>query len=198
MKHQNAVFEFLTKNYFWCDDLEYNRAVMWARLASRTFVNKELGTGIWAGLPWFKDCWGRDTFIALPGTSLVNGEFDEARDIITNFASMQLDDLKDKNHGRIPNRVTSETNIIYNTTDGTPWMIREIFEYINYSGDTQFAQQMLPIIERFIEGVEKHYLDDDGLMRHRDPDLLDGRQDQRSNPMVTSCTESQRHRSIVV
>ncbi|EPF7975435.1 amylo-alpha-1,6-glucosidase [Vibrio harveyi] len=170
LKHQNAVFEFLTKNYFWCDDLEYNRAVMWARLASRTFVNKELGTGIWAGLPWFKDCWGRDTFIALPGTSLVNGEFDEARDIITNFASMQLDDLKDKNHGRIPNRVTSETNIIYNTTDGTPWMIREIFEYINYSGDTQFAQQMLPIIEHFIVGVEKHYLDDDGLMRHRDPD----------------------------
>ncbi|PWI33198.1 glycogen debranching protein [Vibrio albus] len=170
LKHQHSVFEFLTNNYFWCDDLEYNRAVMWARLASRTFVNKELGTGIWAGLPWFKDCWGRDTFIALPGTSLVNGEFGEAREIISNFASMQLDDIHNKNHGRIPNRVTSETNIIYNTTDGTPWMVREIFEYINYTGDTQFAHQMLPIVKCFIEGVEKHYLDDDGLMLHRDPD----------------------------
>ncbi len=169
-KHQRSVYEFLTNNYFWCDDLEYNRAVMWARLASRTFVNKELGTGIWAGLPWFKDGWGRDTFIALPGTSLINGEFDEAYRIITNFASMQQDDLHSKNHGRIPNRVTSETNIIYNTTDGTPWMIREIVEYINYTGNIQFARQMLPVIKRFIEGVEKHYLDNDGLMRHRDPD----------------------------
>jgi len=170
LKYQRSIYEFLIKNYFWCDDHEYNRAVMWARLSSRIFVNKERGTGIWAGLPWFKDCWGRDTFIALQGTSLINGEFEEARDIITNFASMQLDDINNHNHGRIPNRVTSETNIIYNTTDGTPWMIREIVEYINYTGDTQFAHQMLPIVKRFIEGVEKYYLDDDGLMLHRDPD----------------------------
>ncbi|WP_236534424.1 amylo-alpha-1,6-glucosidase [Vibrio vulnificus] len=84
---------------------------------------------------WFKDCWGRDTFIALSGTSLINGLFDEAKAIISNFASMQKSDLDDVNHGRIPNRVTSKTNIIYNTTDGTPWMIREIMEYLHYSGD---------------------------------------------------------------
>ena len=168
--HQQRIYKFLTNNYLWTNDLEYNRAVMWSRLASRTFVSHEFGTGIWAGLPWFKDCWGRDTFIALSGTSLVNGLFNEAKEIIENFASMQMLDECSANFGRIPNRVTSKTNIIYNTTDGTPWMIREALEYINYSGDKTFAKAIYPTLKRFIAGVEKHYLTEDSLMAHRHPD----------------------------
>jgi len=168
--YQQAIYQFLTKNYLWTNDIEYNRAVMWARLASRVFVSHEFGTGIWAGLPWFKDCWGRDTFIALSGTSLINGEFAESKAIIENFASMQMQDETSVNFGRIPNRVTSKTNIIYNTTDGTPWMIREILEYINYSGDMAFGKAIYPVVQRFISGVERHYLDDDGLIKHRHPD----------------------------
>ncbi|MEZ8804785.1 amylo-alpha-1,6-glucosidase [Vibrio atlanticus] len=163
--HQQRIYEFLTNNYLWTNDLEYNRAVMWSRLASRTFVSHEFGTGIWAGLPWFKDCWGRDTFIALSGTSLVNGLFSEAKEIIENFASMQMLDEDSTNYGRIPNRVTSKTNIIYNTTDGTPWMIREALEYINYSGDVAFAKAIYPTLKRFITGVEKHYLNKDSLSK---------------------------------
>ncbi|MDK9736755.1 amylo-alpha-1,6-glucosidase [Vibrio sp. D404a] len=168
--HQQAIYQFLCNNYLWTNDVEYNKAVMWARLASRTFVSHEFGTGIWAGLPWFKDCWGRDTFIALSGTSLVNGFFEEAKAIIENFAAMQMTDESSVNFGRIPNRVTSKTNIIYNTTDGTPWMIREALEYINYSGDEAFAKAIYPALKRFISGVEKHYLAQDGLMSHRHPD----------------------------
>lgn len=167
---KQSQYDFLVGNYLWTDDHHYNQALMWARLSSRMFVSHEFGTGIWAGLPWFKDCWGRDTFIALPGTSLINGKLEEAKAIIKNFATMQLDDPDSVNHGRIPNRVTSKTNIIYNTTDGTPWMIREIMEYINYSGDMKFASDMYPVVLRFIEGVEQHYLDQDGLLKHRHPD----------------------------
>lgn len=169
-KNKQSLYHFLCTNYLWTNDLEYNRALMWARLASRTFVNHEFGAGIWAGLPWFKDCWGRDTFIALSGTSLINGRFAEAKEVITNFASMQMTDTASINFGRVPNRVTSLTNIIYNTTDGTPWMIREIMEYLNYSGDQAFAKEIYPVIKRFIEGIEQQYLDEHGLMTHRDPD----------------------------
>lgn len=168
--HKQKIYDFLTGNYLWTSDLEYNRAVMWARLASRTFVNTEFGTGIWAGLPWFKDCWGRDTFIALSGTSIINGFYSEAKQIILDFASMQMSEQDSRNYGRVPNRITSKTNIIYNTTDGTPWLIREVLEYLNYTGDTSFAQDVYPIVKRYIQGVEKNYLDADGLMSHRDPD----------------------------
>ncbi|MGF1709561.1 amylo-alpha-1,6-glucosidase [Vibrio kagoshimensis] len=170
ISHQQSIYQFLLKNYLWTNDTHFNKSVMWARLSSRTFISHEFGTGIWAGLPWFKDCWGRDTFIALSGTSLVNGLFDEAKAVIQNFASMQMLDKESKNFGRIPNRVTSKSNIIYNTTDGTPWMIREALEYINYSGDTEFAKDIYPTVKRFIEGVEKEYLDSDNLMSHRHPD----------------------------
>ncbi|SON52263.1 amylo-alpha-1,6-glucosidase [Vibrio tapetis] len=171
LHHKKHLYDFLTtKNYLWTNDLQYNRSVMWARLASRSFVNKEFGKGIWAGLPWFKDCWGRDTFIALSGTSLINGMLEEAKHIIENFAGMQMMDKASLNYGRIPNRVTSKTNIIYNTTDGTPWMVREIMEYLNYSGDTEFIHSIYPVVKRFIEGIEMNYLADDGLMTHRDPD----------------------------
>ena len=170
IEHQAKLYHYLTQSYLWTSDLEYNRALMWSRIAIRSLVNKEFGTGIWAGLPWFKDCWGRDTFIALSGALLVNGLWQDAKAIITNFAAMQMQDKANVNYGRVPNRVTSKTNIIYNTTDGTPWMIREIMEYINYSGDLDFAQQIYPVVKRFIEGVTKNYLDSDSLMQHRDPD----------------------------
>ena len=168
--HKQKLHEFLLTGHLWTDDMEYNRALMWSRLASQTFVSHEYGTGIWAGLPWFKDCWGRDTFIALPGTSLINGQFTDAKAIITNFASMQMTDESSINYGRIPNRVTSKTNFIYNTTDGTPWMMREIKEYLNYSGDTAFAEEVYPALKRYVESVENNYLDESGLMTHRDPD----------------------------
>ncbi|EKO3587913.1 glycogen debranching protein [Vibrio metschnikovii] len=170
VKHQENIYNFICSNYFWTDDITYNKALLWSRLSSQNFINQQFGYGIWAGLPWFKDCWGRDTFIALPGTCLINGQFALSKAIINNFADMQITDSKDINFGRVPNRVTSLTQKIYNTTDGSPWMIRECMEYINYSGDFDFAVKIYPVIQRFINGVESNYLDDDGLITHRHPD----------------------------
>ncbi|WP_299012792.1 amylo-alpha-1,6-glucosidase [uncultured Photobacterium sp.] len=168
--HQQQTYDMLTHSYIWTSDLEYNRALMWAKASGKVFVSNEFGKGIWAGLPWFKDCWGRDSFIALPGITLVNGDFSDAKKIIDNFASMQLTDEKHINYGRIPNRVTSLTNIIYNTTDGTPWMVREVWDYLRYSGDIEYARAIYPVVQTYIDGIEKNYLDQHGLMTHRDPD----------------------------
>ncbi|MGF1732485.1 amylo-alpha-1,6-glucosidase [Photobacterium kasasachensis] len=169
-RHQQNTYDMLAQSYLWTSDLEYNRALMWAKASGKVFVSNEFGKGIWAGLPWFKDCWGRDSFIALPGITLVNGDFDDAKTIIDNFASMQLTDEQSINYGRIPNRVTSLTNMIYNTTDGTPWMVREVWDYLRYSGDLEYAKSIYPVVQTYIDGIEKHYLDEYGLMTHRDPD----------------------------
>lgn len=168
--HLQQVYNMLTHSYLWTSDLEYNRALMWAKAAGKVFVSSEYGKGIWAGLPWFKDCWGRDSFIAVPGITLVNGDFDDAKSIIDNFAQMQLQDKTDVNYGRIPNRVTSMTNMIYNTTDGTPWMVREVWDYLRYSGDKAYAKSIYPVVQTYIDGIETYYLDAYGLMTHRDPD----------------------------
>ncbi|OQY36495.1 MAG: hypothetical protein B6229_09940 [Spirochaetaceae bacterium 4572_7] len=174
---KNKIYNLLTKSLLWTNDDEYNQALTWAKYSAYTMVVEEFGKGIWAGLPWFKDNWGRDTFIALPGTLLVSGNFEEAKEVINNFATFQnLEEGED--YGRVPNRVTSLDNMIYNTTDGTPWLIREIYEYIQYSGDTEYGKEIFPVVKRAIEGAIENFVDDDGFMNH---DAADTWMDARIN-----------------
>lgn len=160
------IYNMLTNSYLWTNDNEYNKALMWAKFSSNTFVVDEFGKGIWAGFPWFKDNWGRDTFIVLPGILLANGQFDEAKEVIQAFANLQNTDETDVDYGRIPNRVQGLDNISYNTTDGTPWMVREIYDYIRYTGDIEFANEMYPVVERYIEGALANYVDAQGFLTH--------------------------------
>jgi glycogen debranching enzyme len=161
----------LTKSWLATSDKEYNKALNWSKAASRMFVVEEFGAGIWAGLPWFRDNWGRDTFIALPGTLLVSGQFGDAKAVLSNFARYQnLKQPRDKDYGRIPNRVAAGDSIIYNTVDGTPWMLREALEYIRYTGDKQFAAQMYQLAVPYFDGAIANYVDQDGLLVHDSAD----------------------------
>jgi hypothetical protein len=163
---RRASYALLTRSYLATSDAEYNKALNWAKAASNLFVVEEYGAGIWAGLPWFRENWGRDTFIALPGTLLVSGQFAQARAVLANFARFQnLKTPHDQDYGRIPNRVSPD-EIIYNTVDGTPWMLREAYEYIRYTGDQAFAAEMYRLAVPYFEGAIANYVDADGLLRH--------------------------------
>ncbi|HMP76762.1 MAG TPA: amylo-alpha-1,6-glucosidase [Kiritimatiellia bacterium] len=168
--HKQAIFDLLTRSTLFTSNPDYNRALAWAKLSSLFMVTEEFGKGIWAGLPWFKDNWGRDTFIALPGTLLAAGLYDDAKEVIRNFAKWQMTDPKSEVFGRVPNRVASPTDIIYNTTDGTPWLIREIGEYLHYTGDLPFAEEIFPMVKLAIEGALKNHVDAKGFLTHDDAD----------------------------
>jgi len=226
----------LSRSWIRTGHREYDRAVLWSLASAYSMVVEEFGKGIWAGLPWFRDNWGRDTFIALPGTLLVNGRFREARDVILNFARFQNKGnrvlllkvsearfkeaagkvqtihgisrisrkggdlvihptadvlkkrvgtrlllqrikgaipfarisrmvLKDKTYGRVPNRV-SRKDIIYNTADGTLWFIREIWEYLQYSGDRAFARKIFIAVQTALEGALRYRTDKHGFLTH--------------------------------
>ena len=178
---RKALHAALTKSYLATSDATYNKALNWSKAASRMFVVEEFGTGIWAGLPWFRDNWGRDTFIALPGTLLVSGQFADARAVLANFARYQnLREPRDREYGRIPNRVAAGDSIIYNTVDGTPWMLREALEYIRYTGDRDFARQALALAIPYFEGAIANYVDADGLLAHDSADTwMDARIDNK-------------------
>ncbi|MCS6770714.1 MAG: glycogen debranching protein [Kiritimatiellae bacterium] len=168
--HKKRIFDLLTRSDLQNDHSEYTKAVRWAKLSSLFLVTEEYGKGIWAGLPWFKDNWGRDTFIALPGTLLVTGQFSDAREVIEVFAGRQDRDPKSPVYGRVPNRVSGEGEVIYNTADGTPWLIREIGEYVQYTGDANFEATLFPIIECAIDGTFKKFGDRYGFVTHDDAD----------------------------
>lgn len=110
-------------------DNRFDRALAWAKLSLDALT--VTGGGIFAGLPWFADYWGRDTFISLPGEALVTGNFADAERILGLFALFQQRDSLSTDYGRIPNRVTA-TDTAYNTADGTPRSVLRIV----YEGGT--------------------------------------------------------------
>ena len=149
-------------------DAVFDAAFPWAVASNATFRTDEFGPGLWAGLPWFRDNWGRDTFIALPGTHLVTGEFARAQAVIDNFTRWQ-NAAAGPEQGRVPNRVAAATDTLYNTVDGTPWLIRAAWETAQASGDASGLPGLRRVIRDYVAGAEPH-LDDEGLLRHAEAD----------------------------
>lgn len=169
----------LKNNYFRSDSPETDLAVKWMVLTLDGLVTRQTGEGIYAGLPWFNDYWGRDMFISFAGTVLVTGQFDVARRILMSFADYQNTDENSRYFGRVPNRVRPG-DIIYNTTDGTPRFVLSLYDYIRYSGDTALVRQLYPAVKRAADGPIRYWMDANGYLTHDDADTwMDAKIDNR-------------------
>jgi glycogen debranching enzyme len=149
------------------DDPRFDKAFAWARLSLDALVMDQVGKGIFAGLPWFNNYWGRDTFIARPGVDLVTGRYTEARQILLSYAAFQNADTASGDYGRIPNLVTT-TSMAYNTADGTPRFVLMARAYVERSGDSAFIPAVYPVVRRAAEGTIRYHLDSLGFLIHGD------------------------------
>jgi predicted glycogen debranching enzyme len=106
-------------------------------------------TTILAGFPWFAD-WGRDAFIATPGLLLCLGRFEEAKSVLTTFATAA-------DEGMIPNQFDDHSNTAYfNSVDASLWFINAAFQYLNAAGDSEtFTRQLLPVIRCIIDSYQQ-------------------------------------------
>jgi glycogen debranching enzyme len=150
-------------------DPDRTKALLWMRLTGDQLVTRQLGTGIYAGLPWFNDYWGRDTFISITGLLFVNGQYEEAARVFESFAALQDIDPKSKTYGRVPNRARPD-GIEYNSADGTPRFIITLADLVARSGDVALAKRLWPAVKRAVEGVLKNNVDELGLITHDDAD----------------------------
>ena len=148
---------------------ELDKALDWITITMDELITEQQGNGIYAGLPWFNEYWGRDMFISFPGACLVTGQFDVAKKILKDFVELQDTDPESETYGRIPNRANLE-GILYNTTDGTPRLVIQALEVAKYSGDTEFLHEIYPAIKRSIEASIKNYTDSKGYLTHADAD----------------------------
>lgn len=130
---------------------------------AKRHTNNHDRTTILAGYPWFAD-WGRDAFISLPGLLLSTGRFDEAKSVLTTFASAA-------DEGMIPNRFDDRSGTTYfNSVDASLWFINAAFQYHKATGDTNtFNQELMPTIRWIIESYHKGtrfdiHADADGLI----------------------------------
>ena len=148
---------------------ELDKALDWITITMDELITEQQGNGIYAGLPWFNEYWGRDMFISFPGACLVTGQFDVAKKILKDFVELQDTNPESETYGRIPNRANLE-GILYNTTDGTPRLVIQALEVAKYSGDTEFLLEIYPAIKRSIEASIKNYTDSKGYLTHADAD----------------------------
>jgi predicted glycogen debranching enzyme len=130
---------------------------------AKRHTNNHHRTTILAGYPWFAD-WGRDAFISLPGLLLSTGRFDEAKSVLTTFASAA-------DEGMIPNRFDDRSGTTYfNSVDASLWFINAAFQYLKATGDSDtFNQELMPTIRWIIESYHKGtrfdiHADTDGLI----------------------------------
>jgi len=148
---------------------ELDKALNWITITMDELITEQQGNGIYAGLPWFNEYWGRDMFISMPGACLVTGQFDVAKQILKDFAELQDTDPASETYGRIPNRANLE-GILYNTTDGTPRFVIQALELAEYSGDTEFLHDIYPAIKISIDASIRNYTDNKGYLTHADAD----------------------------
>ncbi|MGB9592065.1 MAG: amylo-alpha-1,6-glucosidase, partial [Candidatus Kryptoniota bacterium] len=146
---------------------EFDKALSWAKLSVDALITQQGMRGIWAGLPWFNNYWGRDSFISLPGAALMLGSFENARQILMDYAARQDTDSTSTNFGRIPNLIGPNV-IIYNTADGTPWFVSAAFDYFTMTGDRSFASAVYLVIKRAFLGTVKFHMDSDYFLTHGD------------------------------
>jgi predicted glycogen debranching enzyme len=117
-----------------------------------------------AGYHWF-GVWGRDTMIALPGIALVTQRYDLAREILLSVKPYCK-------QGLIPNTVTDKDSVaVYNTVDASLWYIDRVFQYLKYTKDFSFLQDIWPTLTSIVQGYQEGTLfdikmDDDYLIRH--------------------------------
>lgn len=88
--------------------------------AQQFFIKRGGKTEIIAGFPWF-GCWGRDTFIALPGLTLAIGDTATCKDVL----DTQVAKLK---NGLFPN-MGHEDNPAFNSVDAPLWFFWALQQY---------------------------------------------------------------------
>ncbi len=133
--------------------------------ATQFFVQKNDRTELIAGYHWFAIS-GRDTFIALPGLTLLDGNselFLKTMDTIVGYMQGPF----------FPNnRINNE--FIYNSVDAPLWFFWALQQFIIYINDPQiiwekYKSVMIKILDEFRNGTSFHiYMQEDGLLHAGD------------------------------
>ncbi len=117
--------------------------------ADEFFVHINKKTEVIAGYPWFNR-WGRDTFIALPGLTLVRNDTKKFKAVM----STMLGEMKD---GLFPN-IGQGKNASYNSVDTSLWFFWALQQYALITGQNgqlwkEYGKPMQSILNKFAKGT---------------------------------------------
>lgn len=169
---REAHFRAMERGALRTGDARLDKAYRWARASMDQMIMHTRGAGIYAGFHWFTNFWGRDTFLCVPGATLVTGRLDAAREILRSFLDFQLLDRRDPREGRLPN-IVQPGQVQYAGVDGTWWYVRAAHRYVKArraagTPDRGFEAEFDAALRAMIDGAERHAVDRHGFLRHGD------------------------------
>lgn len=117
--------------------------------AHQFLVYRDKATEVIAGYPWFGR-WGRDTFIALPGLTLTQGDIKTCKQVLDTMSA----ELKD---GLFPN-IGKHSAAAFNSVDAPLWYFWAIQKYTQYTGEKEkvwkaYGKKMKSILEGYRKGL---------------------------------------------
>jgi len=129
--------------------------------AQQFIVKQGKRTEILAGFPWFGRI-GRNTFVALPGLTLIHGDFKTCKSVIETMIS-------EMNGPFFPNTGTGSSTT-YNAVDTPLWFFWALQQYAEFTGKkkeiwTAYGKKMKLILEGYRQGADFGIvMDTDGLI----------------------------------
>jgi len=128
--------------------------------AQQFIVRKKDSTEIKAGFPWF-GTWGRDTFMALPGLCLTNGDLSTALMVIDSMVTRMR-------QGLFPNTAIKGLPA-FNSSDAPLWFIRALQLYARYDPEfdiwKKYGKAIKEVLETYRQGSS-------GIIRMLDNGLI--------------------------
>jgi predicted glycogen debranching enzyme len=138
------------------------------RAADAYIVRRGSHKTILAGYPWFTD-WGRDTFIALRGLCLATGRFDDAQEILLDWANVV-------SQGMLPNLFPDRGDAPeFNSVDASLWYIVAVDDFLQAMRkrgrpvDTKTEERLQHAVQAILNGYcggTRYHIDadSDGLV----------------------------------
>ncbi len=134
--------------------------------AEEFIIHVKNRTEIIAGYPWFGR-WGRDTFIALPGLTLVKGDTKTFHAVVKTM----LNELKE---GLFPN-LGHGKEASYNSADTSLWFFWALHQYVLMTGESKglwksYGKAMKSILNHYKKGTRHQIrMHDNGLIWAGEP-----------------------------
>ncbi|MBW6451902.1 MAG: hypothetical protein K0B02_04205 [DPANN group archaeon] len=143
-------------------DSDLDKKFTWAALNTHNLVhNSTIGSGIFAGMPWFQEFWGRDTFWSLLGL-IDMGEFKTAKECMKTLLKYQKE--------RIPNLVDTKGNTSYIGADTDPLFLIALDYYVKHSGDKKILTEFKKNIKTSLKSLK---LDSDFVIHESNETWMD-------------------------
>jgi len=165
--HCRTIDVFLRQSMIDSGNSTYNVAFRSAQLVGYNFLVSSINMESSANLLCYKENWGRDIFISLPGILLSSGDFIVARKVLEFFAKNQDKNENSKTYGRIPNKYNKNNTFSYNSIDSNLLFVREVLEYSQYTADVDFLKKMYPSVKLAIESDRINRTDENGFLCHK-------------------------------